>query len=319
MFRTSIGVGALLVAAAACGGSEEKETGKDPQQELPYCERALDDRKAAVCQAWNCAREAEVAPAWTGDAASCEPGDDPDVRAASVVLTNAYRFVAGLEPVEADPALDEKAQQCAVLMHANRSLSHEPPESWACFDPVARQAASNSNIATADGYEAVHLYMADSGASNSRSLGHRRWILSPPLEQIGVGTTDQFSCMWVVHPFEVDEAPFVAWPPPGKVPVEMIHGATPWSGNVDSIGWSIQSNRIDLAGVGVVVREDGVERPVTLHPLLARYGSRYALRIVPDGWGTTVGRTYSVEVTGASEPISYSFELVDCAMRRVAP
>jgi hypothetical protein len=33
---------------------------------------------------------------------------------------------------------------------------------------------------------------------------------------------------------------------------------------------------------------------------------------VPNGWTTQTGHTYTVTVTGASQPISYNVEVIDC-------
>lgn len=310
--------GVVLLALAACGGSEGDGGGGGTGEPAPYCARSFNDRREAVCQAWTCATQDPPTPAWTGDVATCAPGDDPALREAAVRLTNAYRLMAGLPAVSGNPTSEARAQQCAVMQHANHSLSHEPPDDWLCRTTDAVVAAGSSNVATADGYEAVHLYMEDGGANNASTLGHRRWILSPPLETVGVGTTDGYSCMWVVHPFEVDTRPFVSWPPAGPVPAEVVHGATPLNGSLDRTGWSVQSNRIDFARATVTVTEDGVEKPVKTVALGANYGSRYALKIVPDGWKTQIGPRYAVQVDGVSQPVSWEFELVDCSIATAA-
>jgi len=304
----------VLLAAAACGGGGGDDGGgAGGTGELPYCERSYTDRLDAVCQAWNCAMRDPPTPAWTGSAGTCDPGDDPALRGAALDLTNAYRFLAGLAPVTVDETNATRAQACALLQHANRALSHDPPDDWACFTQDGRLGAGGSNIATADAWDAVHMFLVDDGANNADRLGHRRWILSPALERVGFGTTDAYACMWVVHPFELAEQAFVAWPPPGPVPAAVVHGARPQvAGSLDLVGWSIQSNRIDFSRATVHVTEDGKEVPVRIQVLGPNTGSRYALKIVPDGWRTAIGSTYAVHVDGVSEPIAYEFELVDC-------
>lgn len=272
-----------------------------------------DKRKAVVCQAWNDARALKARPTWNGSVESCNPGGDPGILDATVELANAYRHLAGLPPVVGNSGLHGMAQHCALAMHANRAISHDPPVDWQCVSAEGRTAAANSNVATIDGWRAVDLYMADFGEHNAPSLGHRRWLLSPVLQEVGVGSTDAFSCMWVVHPTGPGTRDFVAWPPPGLVPMEVVRGIETFYGSLDTIGWSIQSNSIDLGGATIRVKEDGVEKPGVTTELLPFYGSLYALKFNPTGWETKLGSTYAVTVEGADTPIAYEFVMVDCA------
>lgn len=275
---------------------------------LAYCDRPFTEREDAVCQRWTCTRQQVAEGTWTGSVDACDAGEN-DGEAAAVALTNAYRFLAGLEPVSNDPALESQAQVCALMMHANRALSHYPPQEWACWDPVGAGAASSSNIATAPGVFAVDLYIFDRGANNQATLGHRRWLLAPSLETVGVGSTDRYSCMWVVHSFWSDASSFTAWPPPGPVPADVVTGVG--AGDLDSIGWSIQSNSIPLSASNEVqVSENGVAKSVKVYDLRGGYGSRYAIQFKPDGWSTRAGVRYRVQVVGT--PIDYTVEPVDC-------
>ncbi len=315
----------LVLALAGCGGGGEEPAdcpcageaacacdGGGGGETPGACEREPEGRSEAVCQAWSCARGREGRVAWSGSVAACDPGDDDANRAAALQLVNAYRLVADLPALVTDPALDAKAQACALLQDANDVLEHFPDESAACYSAAGREASGKSNLASNEGVMGIHLHMFDAGEHNAAALGHRRWILSPPLEATGLGTTDGYSCMWIMHPFQNDTAAFVAWPPPGPVPAEAVQGVHPGIGSLDAIGWSIQSNTIDLSAASATVTEDGVERPVQTLPLENNYGSRQAIKIVPDGWRTAVGPTYRVELAGTSAPVAYEFHLVDC-------
>ena len=84
--------------------------------------------------------------------------------------------------------------------------------------------------------------------------------------------------------------------------------------NLDDTGWSIQSDTIDVrAGSITVTRDDGTDMPVTVTNLEPYYGSTYAVSILPVGWAKEDGRTYTVSVTGASQPITYDVSPVDCS------
>ena len=82
---------------------------------------------------------------------------------------------------------------------------------------------------------------------------------------------------------------------------------------IDTTGWTIQSDSINLAGAMVTVTAGGMNMPVSVTQLSGGYGSRYALRFNPMGWTTMAGQTYSVSVAGVSMPISYDVQVVSCA------
>ena len=102
----------------------------------------------------------------------------------------------------------------------------------------------------------------------------------------------------------------MAWPAPGIIPLQAL---TPARGSgVDSTGWTIQSDSINLANAVVAVTMDGADQPVTVTQLGSGYGSRYAIRFNPMGWTTQAGKTYSVSVTGVTPAISYDVQIVSC-------
>lgn len=262
----------------------------------------------SVCARWNADRAQRTEGAWTGSASSCTAGDvlSPG-RDNALRQVNLYRWMAGLPAVELSEAKNEAAQACALLMQANRTIDHEVPTSWKCYEPVGAATAGLSNLATTPGVLAVDLYMTDNDVP---TLGHRRWILSNSLGPIGVGSTSGYSCLHVINGTGRAGARWTAWPPPGEVPVEAIHMGQGL--DVDTAGWSIQSDTVSFAGATVRVLRGGEERAVTVSQAAQGYGSAYALRIVPKGWKTAVGETYQVEVTLAREVISYSFSVVQC-------
>ena len=195
------------------------------------------------------------------------------------------------------------------MMDAAGSLSHNPSETWPCYKEGGANAAGVSNLAPVAAVEAVDLYMVDPG--NETTIGHRRWILSDWIDTTGFGSTNDYSCMKVVAGFGGFGAPssWIAWPPPGYYPMELHYVAYK---TIDETGWTIQTNGISLKDASAVVKENGVEKPVASETLLPNYGSASALKITPQGWDMQASAIYEVTVVGASEPIAYSFEAVDC-------
>lgn len=53
--------------------------------------------------------------------------------------------------------------------------------------------------------------------------------------------------------------------------------------------------------------------PVETTALAGNFGSAGALKITPVGWKMQTGAAYQVTIIGASKPIQYSFETVDCS------
>jgi hypothetical protein len=267
------------------------------------------DADAQVCERWNDDRADLSEGTWSGNVGTCDAGDvTGGGRANALKLVNLYRWLAGLPPVVNDAGRDAMGQECALMMHANGQLSHSPPSSWTCYTADGASAAGNSNIASTAGVAGVDLYMVDPG--NPTTIGHRRWILSNSLGPVGLGTTDSYSCMWVLGGSGSAGAQWTAWPSPGVFPVEAI--APTWWSSVDETGWTVQSDSISLSGAQVTVTADSQDKPVQVFGLSSGYGSSSAIRFTPQGWATQAGTTYHVEVTGISTPISYDVEVVSC-------
>ena len=276
------------------------------------CENITGDRRQQVCLRWTCDRMELDEGRWTGDVGSCSAGDSTQGgRENALKLINMYRFIAQLPPVTHDASKNARAQKCALMMDANDSLSHDPPESWTCFSEEGAKGAGTSNIASAPGVLAVDMYMNDFG--NETTIGHRRWLLSNSLGPVGLGSTDRASCALVLSGSGDAGKAWMAWPPPGPSPFEMFSKGG-FGQTLDESGWSVQSDDIDLEAAGLVVSvtDAGQARPVTVNVLGGGYGSATAIRFVPDGWASEAGHTYHVKVTGISSPIEYDVEVVDC-------
>ena len=80
-----------------------------------------------------------------------------------------------------------KAHQAALMMAAQNTLSHTPGSGWACYTAAGAEAAGKSNLALgSSGPKSINQYIQDSGANNT-AVGHRRWILSPRVVEMGTG------------------------------------------------------------------------------------------------------------------------------------
>ena len=183
---------------------------------------------------------------FTGDVDSCSAGTTSQSYRDSVVQrVNWYRMMAGLASVIEDPALSATAQRKALIMLAQRALSHTPSPEWACFTEIDFQG-ENLALGVA-GVDVVDGYMQDPG-DNNLAVGHRQQILSPFVTEIGTG--DVFdpgsahrvfraaNAMHLSYDFDLapevrDERGFVAWPPPGFVPPETVWGR--WSFAMEQI------------------------------------------------------------------------------------
>lgn len=173
---------------------------------------------------------------WTGGSIrTCTPGST-SLQFQQGVLNriNYFRAMAGVgDDITFDSTYNTKAQAAALMMSANQALSHSPPADWDCFSSDGHEGAGHSNLyLRVLGAAAVTGYMLDPGASNA-PVGHRRWVLFPQTQQMGTGDIPASNsrwgsnALWVVDSHIWDPRPatreeYVAWPPPGYVPDELV-------------------------------------------------------------------------------------------------
>jgi len=262
-------------------------------------------RSAQVCQRWAADRVDRGEGTWTGNADACMAGDVTEPgRTNALKILNLYRFLAEMPEVTTDPVRNQKAQECALMQSVNGGLSHTPPTTWKCYTADGAEASGKSNISGGKGVSSMDAYMTD---RNVAQMGHRRWVLANSLGPVGLGSATA-SCFWNLDGTGKAGKAFVAWPPSGPVPFDVFR-----VNSLDTAGWTIQSDSINLGTATVTVADAGQDRPVTVSVLPANYGSRYAIKILPNGWTSQAGHTYAVSVQGTAMPIAYSVEVVDCA------
>jgi len=248
---------------------------------------------------------------WSGAVATCMAGDiSSDGRENALRMFNLMRWLADQPAVVTEDVRNQQAQACALMMTANKALSHTPPMDWDCYTELGYKGANTSNISSGPGVSSVLAYMVDTG--NETTFGHRRIILANDLGPIGLGSAgkDGSSCMQNIGGTGKSAKAWIAWPPPGPFPFQAY--ADTYKRSLDNTGWSIQSKNIDLAAAQVTVTSGGQARPVKVEQLTGNYGGGKAIRIVPDGWKAAAGSNYAVSVAGTATPIAYEIQMVDC-------
>jgi hypothetical protein len=240
---------------------------------------------------------ASVAPQWNGNVATGNAGSlGPDYLAAIVARINAYRWMAGIPGgVSLDSSENAADQQDALMTAANNQLSHNPPSTWVYYSPAGAQAASHSDLALgASGTSAIDLYMTDPGGTNS-FVGHRRWILDPPTQTMGVGDIPgRSNSLWVIQTQStpVPDVSTVAWPPAGFVPASLIPDR-----------WSVQAPYgSDFSNATVTVTENGVPEQVEIQSNSGlNYGGQAIVWDLPDATAPEPGQqtVYNVQITNA--------------------
>lgn len=213
---------------------------------------------------------------WQGDLGSCNAGTTSgNYREAILRRINYFRSMAGVPDIKGlDPVYNQKAQAAALMMSVNRDLNHHPPANWVCYTAAGSEAAGRSNLGF--GFSGTGVisdgYMSDFGADNF-PVGHRRWILYPQTQWMGTGDipfSDGYSsanALWVIDLAHMDRPRpttrdlFVAWPPPGYVPFQVVYPR--WS-----FAWP--GANFDQATVTMTHAGQGI--PVAVRPVVYGYG-----------------------------------------------
>ncbi len=165
---------------------------------------------------------------------------------------NLFRYSAGLPFVSASDADNCSAQYGAVLLAAANTLDHHPGRPSGMGDSFYQKgcdtlAAANIGYLQYAGDQTetkkrtnavptlMRNYMNDCGAFNRSCVPHRRWILYPGLQTVGIGCADSSDgTMYQVLKImgcaaaRVDYD-FIAWPASGAFPAQLLSPDVPWS------------------------------------------------------------------------------------------
>ena len=269
---------------------------------------------AEVCTAWRAAEtRRETGDGFTVSTTTCDPGTlSRNALDDSLARLNFFRWLVGLGPTTDTQSGDDTAQACEVISAWNPAgpAAHFPASTATCYTPAGAGGAGSSNIAwgARDAADAIDLWMIDFG--NETTFGHRRWLLNPPLNPVGIGhyrggnNYGSASCISVFGGSGTGPSPaFVAFPPPGFSPTAL----TQWQ-------WTIHGN-IPLSGATVTVTRvgDGMVMTTRLEILQGSYGQA-AVSVVRDGWSPVAGQTYHVRLagTGGLGVVEYDVKPTDC-------
>jgi uncharacterized protein YkwD len=222
-------------------------------------------------------------PEWTGETGSCTGGTTSTAYVGDVLSAlNYVRGLAGLAPVTVSARLSTEAQQAALIMDANRAVSHAPPTTWRCWSPAGARAAGNSNlllsIPGASAAQAISLYMDEPGTTND-AVGHRRWLLFPETTAVGIGATSSSNAIWVMGPTSKNRSnpAWVGWPNQGWFPTPLVPG----------VRWSLSAGNPQMRFAHAVVRvyHNGLRVPVHAYRPDAGYGRPTIAWAMPAGFG----------------------------------
>lgn len=164
---------------------------------------------------------------------------------------NFYRFISGLPyDVVSTVALNLQAQYGSVLLAAEGNFSHEPakPANMPMdFYDKGYASTTTANIYGSTGYDdhivvhSIDAYMEDSDTRNLDRLGHRRWILNPPLKQIGLGLAKSsddwyYSALQIFDDSRKDTIDFhyIPYPAAGAFPIEVFQAHYAWSVSINA-------------------------------------------------------------------------------------
>ncbi|MEW6434634.1 MAG: CAP domain-containing protein [Myxococcota bacterium] len=270
--------------------------------------------QSEVCTAWDTAQQRRAAgDGFTASTMTCDPGTLS--RAAlddGLGRLNFFRWLVGLAPTSDSATDNDAAQKCALVSAWNPAgpAAHSPPSSATCYTPEGAAGAGSSNIAwgAADAADAIDLWMIDFG--NETTFGHRRWLLNPPLNPVGIGhyrggnNYGSASCIRVFGGAGGGPTPnWLAFPPPGYVPQQLAL----WH-------WTVHGN-IPLNGTTATVTRvsDGAAMPIQFQILSGFYGQA-AASLLRDGWNPVAGESYRVRITGqgGAGTIEYDVKPVNC-------
>lgn len=222
---------------------------------------------------------------WTGDMTSldqCVPGESVrEDREQALVNLNILRTLAGVGEVTLRDQYFPACQQTALVLHKLGYATSDPDISRAdiCVGDqasVVTEYAKGSVLVenAGDLTSSIGVAIADYGKESLNSVGRRRWLLNPHLEEIGFGfvpeqgypsgsegITEGRPSIVVIYskglPDRSYNNDFVSWPSAGPFPVEHVPRVWHVSSRIfrDSL---VSRNVIKVR----VTREDETEIPV---------------------------------------------------------
>ncbi|MEO0525679.1 MAG: CAP domain-containing protein [Bacteroidota bacterium] len=305
----------ILLGSCSDDSSDTTDNGNPQQEEQGVDENPTPTNNTARLSAKQLYEDFYVASAttasdspWTGDEPSCNPGEIPQETKDKIQMRlSYYRQAVGLNNTIAEnPTKSTKAQQAALMMNSNNNLDHFPPNSWKCFTTDGSEGAGNSLLALSRNAEAIDAYIRDQGANNF-PVGHRRWLLWPRLQEIGIGNTDRSNAVWVLGnagSVPADNPEFIAWPPQGYTPNSLVFPR-----------WSFSVANADFTTTSIAMKDENDQNiSLSIETLDNAFGDR-TIVWVPDGVTTNISAdtSYTVSLQNVivdGESRNYEYEVI---------
>lgn len=195
----------------------------------------------------------------------------------ALAYLNFLRSVAGLRPVALSEIYNLRSQNAALLLAANDSISHSPPQPEGMHPDLYESALLGANLSNLARFnwmepeillEGIAYFARDDGDMNLSALGHRRWLLNPGMAETGFGLANAESGYSYVVMYAVDEgAPvdwdYVAWPAAQAFPVELMRSTLAWSLSLNDEIYDLDASepvvrlREERSGAEFIFRPDG--------------------------------------------------------------
>jgi len=204
----------------------------------------------------------EAHPTNPGVGYTADASLDAATRQSALNHVNSIRYIAGVPAnVTWDNGKMYMAEATAMLMTVTGEVNHFPKQPSGIADDIfkiAAEGSKTSNLAfTVQSWDVVNkalrFFLGDSDADNLAALGHRRWMLNPPLGKTAFGALGAYCAMTVRDKSNARAgAAHAVVMYPGQV--------TPLSFFENSWAWSVSFTgeyNINNANVIMVSRRDG--------------------------------------------------------------
>ena len=232
---------------------------------------------------------------------------------------NCMRYIAGISyDVNIGKEYQEIAQAGSFLCSVNNLLQHsgqpKPRNMNEKLFKLGDKGCNSCNLGMgySDLLDSINGWMKDNG--NFDTMGHRRWILNPPMKFTGFGISGIYSSMYCFDNWTKNaEYKNVAWPPQ-NCPIEIFLNNTAWS---ISLGKKITCSDLEVNltnyETGKSIKFSNKINSKRFNILNNNYGQVGCIAFKPD-LSYKDGDSYRVDIKGTGISISYDvkFFSVNC-------
>lgn len=247
---------------------EYGETGKMARKavyidgKLHGLDRKIDGRKVVAQRLW---KHGELVQAWRHGELVLEgttpsqikhglaeigkvkiKGPGTEIMIQAVRRLMCYRFLCGVpyEGLELDKQMNLEAECAAKVCKGLGRLSHAPDRNpglpQEVFELGKKGAAQSVMHAGSTLPGSIDAYMDDSDKSNIDIVGHRSWLLNPPILKIGLGQSGKYFALWVQDTSRpVKDWQAIAYPARGYMPTEFFRPRYAWSISLNPRHWVV--------------------------------------------------------------------------------